>query len=236
MLSKILIIVLTLITIVAMLALKTNKVKGKMIWLAVSAIATTALSFLEMNAYGIMGGVFQVVYRVLPLLFFVILISKVCKTYGIKEVSQFDGIGRDMPYLYAIMVAFSLLIIGIPATGTFTGTLYSEIGMMAGGYGVVAYVGMLGNAMGMIVPACILFPILKRAYFLEKQEKEIERFVEEGTKEETEENEEAEEPKVKLSSSVVTAFGIVTAIFVGLCIYQKLILWLADKLLGNIFG
>ena len=69
----------------------------------------------------------------------------------------------------AEMNTYGLVGIGIPITGTFTGIIYSEIGLLAGGYGVFTYVGLIGNILGIVVPVVLLFPMLRRMYFPEKE-------------------------------------------------------------------
>lgn len=217
MINKILITISVVLVFMGLLGIKTKTIGKKLLFLSISSVGMAALSLAELNAYGLIGGAFQIVFRFLSLLFLILLFRNVCKKNQIVNVEEVSGIGRQLPYLFMAAVIYSVIIIGIPATGTFTGILYSEIGLLAGGYGIFTYVGLLGNIIGIVVPAVLLFPILKKAYFP-------------GT--EAEKRDEIVKPKKEMMiCNLIIAF-----LLTALCIYQKPVMMLAGTLMEEIFG
>lgn len=168
MLSKILIMVAALLILAGLIGLKMKVVGKRLLFVCITAVGMVMLSVAEMNTYGLVGGCFQAIYRILAIIPGILLFHSICKRNGITEIEGLNGVGRKMPHTYALLVFLCMVMIGIPITGTFTGIIYSEIGLLAGGYGVFTYVGLVGNILGIVVPVMLLFPMLRRMYFPEK--------------------------------------------------------------------
>lgn len=165
MISKVLIVISTIMILTGFVGAKMKAVWQKLIFLSVSIVGMLLMSFSEGNAYGVLGGTYQVLFRLISLIFLIALILSVAQRNNITKVEELRGIGKKMPYLYAMIVIYSMLVIGIPATGTFIGIFYSGIGVLLGGFGLLAYVGLLANVIGIGVAALLIFPILRQAYF-----------------------------------------------------------------------
>lgn len=169
MLSKILISVAALLILAGLLGLKMKTVGKRLLFVCIAAVGTVMLSVAEMNTYGLVGGCFQGIYRILAIVPGILLFHSICKRNQVTDLEGLNGIGRRMPYTYALLVFLCMVMTGIPVTGTFTGMIYSEIGLLAGGYGIFTYVGLVGNVLGIVVPVMLLFPMLRRMYFPEKE-------------------------------------------------------------------
>ncbi|HCJ07881.1 MAG TPA: hypothetical protein DHV96_05825 [Lachnospiraceae bacterium] len=169
MLSKILITVAALLILAGLIGLKMKMVGKRLLFVCIAAVGMVILSVAEMNTYGLVGGCFQAIYRILAIIPGILLFHSICKRNGITDIEGLNGVGRKMPYIYVLLVFLCMVTIGIPITGTFTGIIYSEIGLLAGGYGVFTYVGLIGNILGIVVPVMLLFPMLRRMYFPEKE-------------------------------------------------------------------
>ena len=169
MLSKILITVAALLILAGLIGLKMKMVGKRLLFVCIAAVGMVILSVAEMNTYGLVGGCFQAIYRILAIIPGPLLFHSICKRNGITDIAGLNGVGRKMPYIYVLLVFLCMVTIGIPITGTFTGIIYSEIGLLAGGYGVFTYVGLIGNILGIVVPVMLLFPMLRRMYFPEKE-------------------------------------------------------------------
>lgn len=216
MISKILITISVVFILAGLFGIKSKRLRGKMFFLCISSVGMAALSLVELNAYGLVGGAFQVFFRLMSLLFLVILFRDICKRNLIREAEEINGIGREMPYAFLVAVVYSIIVIGVPATGTFTGILYSEIGLLAGGFGIFTYVGMIGNIAGIAVAASLLFPILKKAYFP---------------------GEEAEkrESVMKPGKGMMIVHFVIAFLLTALSIYQKPVMTAAGMLMEKIF-
>lgn len=169
MLSKILITVAALLILAGLIGLKMKMVGKRLLFVCIAVVGMVMLSVAEMNTYGLVGGCFQAIYRILAIIPGILLFHSICKKNGITDIEGLNGVGRKMPYTYVLLVFLCMVTIGIPITGTFTGIIYSEIGLLAGGYGMFTYVGLIGNILGIVVPVMLLFPMLRRMYFPEKE-------------------------------------------------------------------
>ena len=217
MISKILITISAMLIFAGLFGIRSKTLGGKMFFLCISSIGMTVLSFVELNAYGLLGGIFQMLFRLISLLFLVLLFQNICKKNGIVYAEEICGIGRNMPYVFLVAAVYSMIVIGMPATGTFTGILYSEIGLLAGSFGVFTYVGMIGNIAGIAVSAALLFPMLKKAYFPDKDKETRESVIMPG--------------KGMMTMHFLTAFLLAL-----LSIYQKPVMTAAGTLMDKIFG
>lgn len=144
-------------------------IKKRMIYLALVTMGMLGIAFAQKEAYAILAGVQQLLFRVPALLCFMWLLHAICKGNDIKKPEELHGVRNSMPYIYAIMVMLALFIIGVPGTGSFTGILYAQMGSMYAQTGVISYVGLLGNMAGMLATAILIFPILKEAFMEEKK-------------------------------------------------------------------
>lgn len=236
MISKILIVIFVGIILAGLLGIRESVIKKKLLFLCITSVGITALSFAEVNAYGIVGGCLQLFFRLSSLVCLILLIGNICKKNEITTVEDIAGMGRNMPYLFATAVIFSVIIIGIPATGTFTGILYSEIGLLAGQYGVVTYIGLVGNVAGILISAAILFPLLKQAYFpgmkQETEDVQLETIQDEKSVLDGMAQREWKKPGKGIMVICLTA----SVILMVLCIYQKPVMTIAANLMEKIFG
>lgn len=235
MISRILITVFVVVIMAGLLGVRAETVRKKMVFLCVSSVGITALSFVEVNSYGLIGGCFQLFFRFISLICLLALLCNICKKNKIDRIKDFGGAGRNMPYIFAAATILGMIGIGIPATGTFTGILYSEIGLLAGGYGVFTYIGLVGNAAGIIIPAMILLPLLKQAYFpgLENEPEPVQPEI-------TEENSDLtivmQRDWIKPGKGLTVLCIIVSVLLTVLCIYQKPVMIIAANLMETIFG
>ena len=143
-----------------------------------------------------------------------------------------------MPYTYAILVLLAVMCIGVPVTGTFTGIIYSEIGLLAGGFGVFTYIGLIGNVVGVVVPVMLLFPLLRRMYFPCK-EQETEDNTGEVLEEDVPEEDVTEDGVIDIQSpgkGVIAVSGIVAVLLVVCSLWQQPILQAVSTVMQKLFS
>lgn len=233
MLSEILIAVGAVLIVSGFLGLKMKTVGKRLIFLCIAGVGMILLSVAELNTYGLVGGCFQAVYRIIALIPGVLLFHNICKKNEIKDLNGLDGIGNHMPYVYAILVFLSVMWIGIPVTGTFTGIIYSEIGLLAGSFGVFTYVGLIGNVLGVVVPVMLLFPVLRRMYFPCKDD-EAQDSAEEVSEEETAA---ATVSDIQSPGKGVVVVSCVLAVLLLVCsLYQQPILQITSTVMQKLFS
>ncbi len=233
MLSEILIAVGAVLIVAGFLGLKMKTVGKRLIFLCIAGAGMILLSVAEMNTYGLVGGSFQAVYRIVAVIPCLMLFHSICKKNEIKDLNGLDGIGTHMPYTYAILVLLAVMCIGVPVTGTFTGIIYSEIGLLAGGFGVFTYIGLIGNVVGVVVPVMLLFPLLRRMYFPCKEQE-----TEDNTGEVLEEDV-TEDGVTDIQSpgkGVIAVSGIVAVLLVVCSLWQQPILQAVSTVMQKLFS
>lgn len=146
-----------------------------MLALSLAVIGSLGIAFAQMGQYGLLSGLQQLPFRGLGLLFLWFVVNSICKKNEITTIEELNGIRHFVPYTYGLMVLLAVFLIGVPGTGTFTGVMYTQMGYMYSYSGVFSYVGMLGNVVGMIIIAMIVFPMLREAFLFEKKENDSEK-------------------------------------------------------------
>lgn len=242
MLSEILIAVGAVLIVAGFLGLKMKTVGKRLIFLCIAGAGMILLSVAEMNTYGLVGGSFQAVYRIVALIPCLMLFHSICKKNEIKDLNGLDGIGTNMPYTYAILVLLAVMCIGVPVTGTFTGIIYSEIGLLAGGFGVFTYIGLIGNVVGVVVPVMLLFPLLRRMYFPCKEQEAEDNTVEvmeEDVPEEVSEEDVTEDAVIDIQSpgkGMIAVSGILAVLLVVGSLWQQPILQAVSTVMQKLFS
>ena len=234
MLSKILISVAALLILAGLLGLKMKTVGKRLLFVCIAAVGMILLSVAEMNTYGLVGGCFQGIYRILAIVPGILLFRSICKRNQITELDGLNGIGRRMPYTYTLLVFLCMVMIGIPITGTFTGIIYSEIGLLAGGYGIFTYVGLVGNVLGIVVPVVLMFPMLRRMYFPEK-EKDSDADTE-LVQENVDNVEEAVVTSPSPAKSLLTVGWLLAAVLLVFSLYQQPVLVAISTVMQKFFS
>lgn len=233
MLSEILIAVGAVLIVAGFLGLKMKTVGKRLIFLCIAGAGMILLSVAEMNTYGLVGGSFQAVYRIVALIPCLMLFHSICKKNEIKDLNGLDGIGTHMPYTYAILVLLAVMCIGVPVTGTFTGIIYSEIGLLAGGFGVFTYIGLIGNVVGVVVPVMLLFPLLRRMYFPCKEQEAEDNTVE------VPEEDVTEDAVIDIQSpgkGMIAVSGILAVLLVVGSLWQQPILQAVSTVMQKLFS
>lgn len=228
MVSKILIAVAALLILAGLLGLKMKTVGKRLLFLGVAAMGMVLLAAAEMNTYGLVGGCFQLIYRLVAWIPCMLLVQSICKHNEIRDIGGLRGIGRKMPYTYALLVILSVVMIGVPVTGTFTGIIYSEIGLLAGNFGALTYMGLLGNVLGIVVPAALLFPVLRYMYFPCKDEEQEPEMVEMTISD----SKEAAAP----SKGLLTVSWVLAMILIVFSLYQQPVLEVTSTVMQKIFS
>lgn len=212
MISKVLIVVAVILILPGLIGIRTRSIGHKLVFLITTSIGVLLLPFSQgKTQFGILGGIWQVLFQGPALLCFVLLIKSICKRNGIWNVEELTGVRESMPYLFAAGVVFAIVLIGLPGTGTFIGYLYSAFGLMTGEFGVYSYIGLAGILLGIVIYAAITFSILKSAYLP-------------GDK------------MQRISSKADGVFVALAFLFILYCIFQNQIVAVVSTLVGKIFS
>ena len=212
MINKVLIIVAVILILPGLIGIRTKSIEHKLVFLITTSVGVLLLPFSQgKTQFGILGGIWQVLFQVPALLCFALLIKSICKRNGIRNAEELAGVRECMPYLFAAGVVFAIVLMGLPGTGTFVGYLYSAFGLMTGEFGVYSYIGLTGVLLGIVIYAAITFSILKPAYLP-------------GGKIQ------------KISSKADGVFVVLAFLFILYCVFQNQIVEVFGTLIGKILS
>lgn len=123
-----------------------------------------AVSF--MNQEGITGGTMHIVMHGFGKITLFFCAGAIAVHAHKKYISQFDGLGRVMPWTFGAFTIGCLAIIGLPPTGGFLSKWLIVTAAIKAGMPVVAGLLLVSS----LLKAWAFFPIIFRAYFAEPAE------------------------------------------------------------------
>lgn len=160
-------LVLTLITIFmgSMLAYKEKLLKKRLAYSTVSQVSYVLFGLMLMTPIGFLGAMLQVVFHAVAknALFLCAgaMIYKTEKTY----VSEYRGIGKQMPLVMVCFTIASLSLIGIPPTSGFVSKWFLAQGALGAQLGIFAIVGIAILMISALLTAGYLLSIVSDAFF-----------------------------------------------------------------------
>ncbi len=164
-------IVLCMITIVAgsMLALRQDHLKRRLAFSTVVHLSYIVLGGSLLSPLGMVGAVLYMVNHGLAKITLFFCAGAIHANTHYERISQFKGLGRQMPWTFAMFTIASLSLVGIPGLCGFIGKLY-----LARGAAQAELYWPLTIIIGAsLLTAAYLFPVIWTAFF-EKPDKKDE--------------------------------------------------------------
>lgn len=177
MISTVFFIISAVMIVAGIIGLKMKEIWKKLLFAGITSAGMLILTLSQVTGYGLRGAAYQMIFRVIGFIFLCAILLTLAKKNSISKVEELAGIGKKMPYVFAMIVLFSAFVIGLPATGTFNGMFYSTVGLLGSSLGLWAYAAAAVNIIGMVVLAVLLFPILRQAYFPGEEAENMENVV-----------------------------------------------------------
>ncbi len=140
----------------AMLAYREPVLKKRLAYSSISQLACALIGFLTFTELGFIGGVLQVFFHACAKSGLFFSAGVVQEQTGFLRVSEFKGIGRDMPLTMGCFTLLSLSVIGLPPFSGFAALW--ELGR-----GALAFGGTLGR---LCVASMLLSALLSAGAFL----------------------------------------------------------------------
>lgn len=149
----------------SMLAYKEKLFKKRLAYSTVSQVSYVLFGIMLMVPTGFVGALMQVVFHAIAknILFLVAgaIIYKTGKTY----VTEFRGIGKQMPIVMWCFSIASLSLIGIPPTSGFISKWYLAQGALQPEFGILGIVGVAVLLVSALLTAGYLLPIVSDGFF-----------------------------------------------------------------------
>ena len=145
----------------SMVALNTDNLKRRLAYSTVSQLSYIILSAAILAPLSLVGATLHIAAHALGKITLFFAAGSIYTAAHKTEVSQFDGIGRSMPWTMTAFTIGALSIIGIPPFIGFMSKWYIISGALSAGRLSIAAVFLLST----LLNAAYLLPIVHRAFF-----------------------------------------------------------------------
>ena len=145
----------------SMVALNTDNLKRRLAYSTVSQLSYIILSAAILAPLSLVGATLHIAAHALGKITLFFAAGCIYTAAHKTEVSQFDGIGRSMPWTMTAFTIGALSIIGIPPFIGFMSKWYIMSGALSAGRLSIAAVFLLST----LLNAAYLLPIVHRAFF-----------------------------------------------------------------------
>ena len=147
----------------SIVALRADNFKRRLAYSTVSQLSYIVLAAVVLTPLSTVGAALHIVSHALGKITLFFTAGAIYTAAHQTEISQFDGIGRRMPWTMTAFTIGSLSIIGIPPFVGFVSKWYILSGALSAGMLQVAAVFLLST----LLNAAYLLPIVHRAFFRE---------------------------------------------------------------------
>jgi multicomponent Na+:H+ antiporter subunit D len=151
------------IIVASVIALRQDNLKRMLAYSTISQLSYVILGVALLTVSGITGSIMHIVLHAFGKITLFFTAGAIYVATHKTEISQLDGIGRQMPFTMAAFTLGVLSLIGIPPLGGFISKWYLLIGSMEAGQIPIIVV----LAASTILNACYFLPVVYVAFFKE---------------------------------------------------------------------
>lgn len=151
------------IIVASVIALKQDNLKRRLAYSTISQLSYVVLGVALLTPSGITGSILHIVLHAFGKITLFFAAGAIYVAAHKTNVSELDGIGKQMPFTMAAFTLGSLSMIGIPPLGGFLSKWYIGAGAIEAGQMPIILV--LGTST--ILNACYFLPIVYAAFFKE---------------------------------------------------------------------
>ncbi|HCF72510.1 MAG: proton-conducting transporter membrane subunit [Arenicellales bacterium] len=149
------------IIIASLVALHQDNLKRRLAYSTISQLSYIVMGALLANASGIIGATLHIAMHAFGKITLFFCAGAILVAAHKTEISEMNGLGRQMPITMGAFLLASISIAGLPPMGGFWGKWYLAFGALDAGYGVLVGVLMLSTLLNI----AYLLPIPIRAFF-----------------------------------------------------------------------
>jgi multicomponent Na+:H+ antiporter subunit D len=151
------------IIVASIIALRQDNLKRRLAYSTISQLSYVVLGVALLTPAGITGSIMHIVLHAFGKITLFFTAGAIYVATHKTEISQLDGIGRQMPFTMGAFTLGVLSMIGIPPLGGFISKWYLFMGSMEAGQ--LFFVAVL--AASTVLNACYFLPIVYAAFFRE---------------------------------------------------------------------
>jgi len=145
----------------SVIALRKDNLKARLAYSTVSQLSYIVLGAALLSPSSIIGGFAQIILHAFGKITLFFAAGAIYVATHRTEISQLDGVGRQMPFTMGAFAVGAFSMIGIPPFGGFLSKWYIAIGTLEAS----ALPILLVIALSTILNACYFMPIVYRAFF-----------------------------------------------------------------------
>lgn len=153
------------IVIASLVAIFQNDIKRMLAYSSVAQIGYMTLAISLSSTTGLMAGMLHMFNHALMKGALFMALGAVCYRLGSIYLTDFNGLGRRMPWTMAAFVAGGLSLIGVPATVGFVSKWYLISAALERNWWPVAIIIVAGSLLALIY----IWRVVERAYFYPAQ-------------------------------------------------------------------
>jgi multicomponent Na+:H+ antiporter subunit D len=151
------------IIVASIVALKQDNLKRRLAYSTVSQLSYVILGVALLTPSGITGSIMHIVLHAFGKITLFFTAGAIYVAAHKTNISELDGIGREMPYTMGAFTLGALSMIGIPPLGGFLSKWYIALGAIEAGQ-IPILIVLAGST---ILNACYFLPIVYAAFFKE---------------------------------------------------------------------
>ncbi|MCM1104389.1 MAG: proton-conducting membrane transporter [Clostridium sp.] len=161
-------LILTLVTIVmgSMMAYWEKGLKKRLAYSTISQVSYILFGLALMQPTAFTGAILHTVFHAFMKAALFLAAGAMIYQTGKKNVSEFSGIGKEMPIVMWCYTIASLGLIGIPPASGFISKWYLALGSLDFGARAFAYIGVIVLLVSALLTAGYLLPVTIRGFFV----------------------------------------------------------------------
>jgi len=158
------------IVVASLLAMAQDNLKRRLAYSTIGHLSYIILGTVLLTPVGWLGGLFHITTHAAMKITLFFCAGAIYAKTGRENISEMDGIGKQMPLTMAAFTVGALGLAGLPPVGGFLSKWFLAQGTLASGHPLLLAVLLLSG----LLNAGYFFPIVVRAYF--RPSKHFERF------------------------------------------------------------
>ena len=160
-------LILSLITIFmgSMMAYRENVLKKRLAFSSVSQISYVSFGVFLFNETALTGSIMQIFFHSTVKICLFLFAGSIIFITGKHELSELEGLGKQMPKTFGAFTLASLSLIGIPPFAGFVSKWYLAEGSLSSGVAVIDYLGPVILLISALLTAGYLLPISIKGFF-----------------------------------------------------------------------
>jgi multicomponent Na+:H+ antiporter subunit D len=181
------------IVLASVVAMTKDNLKARLAFSTVSQLSYVTLGVMLGSPLAMLGGALQIVMHAWGKITLFMSAGAIYTATGKTEISQMDGLGRYMPWLFIAYTVGALSIIGLPPLGGSWPKLFLLQGAWDSGHGLL----MVALIASSILNVAYLLPLSARGFFSPPAEAKLKK----------------QPPILVILPPVITAAGVVVLFF-----------------------